>query len=380
MKDAITIRAILLCAGSGSRTGLNYNKALHFFGSKTILERTLDSLFECGIFSSVMVAASEGDYEKVKEIASLYENTDVCVGGKTRSESSRKALLSVSPCDVVVIHDGARPFCPPEVFSAAAESAAKYGSGIAAVPVTDTVKRVTKDGDVLSTLDRDELYSVQTPQAFRYNKIISAYEKVNESCTDDSAVYEKAGFTARIVEGSPFNRKITSPADLFFTESENLKIGIGFDVHPLKEGRKLIIGGVDIPHAKGLYGHSDADVLAHAITDGILSAAGLCDIGVLFPDDDPKTLGADSLMLMREAVKKAEEKGFAVNTVSAAVIAEKPKLAPHIPTMRQNIAKACNALSENINVSATTAEHLGMIGEERGIAASATVTLIKKNR
>lgn len=373
--DAKVVRALVLCAGSGSRTGLGYNKMLHLFGQKTVLETTLDAVLSSNEADSVTLTVAPQDESAVRELVKSYKNVSICTGGKTRTESVKKGLESLEKCDIVVIHDGARPYVASEIITSSIKSAFEKGSGIAALPVTDTIKETDETGKI-KTLERSRLIAVQTPQTFRYDEILSAYRAFDGEATDDSAVYEAAGFEPSFVVGSPDNIKITTANDLL-KQNRSGRTGLGFDVHELKENRKLILGGTHIPFEKGLYGHSDADVLVHAIMDGTLSAAGLPDIGVLFPDNDPKYEGADSIELLKKVCEKAAERGFAATSVSAVVMAQRPKLAGHIGRMRENIAAALGIDADCVNVSATTTEHLGIIGEGKGMAASAIVNMKK---
>ncbi len=365
--DKPVVRAVLLCAGSGVRTGLRYNKLLHVIGRKSILETAAESLIAAGI-SDITAVVSETDEGAVSALLQPY-GIKLCRGGSTRTQSAKNGLNAVSPCDIVVIHDGARPFASPDIFKRAIDSALLYGSGIAALPVTDTVKEVS-DGSV-RTLNRDGLYRVQTPQAFDYRRIKAAYDAFEGSAFDDSQVYEASGYVPRFVDGSETNKKITTAADLYALP-EGLKIGIGYDVHALGENRKLILGGEQIAHDKGLIGHSDADVLVHAIMDALLSAAGLPDIGVLFPDTDGRYAGADSIELLKQVRGFLRDGGYDIVNISALIAAQKPKLMSYIPRMRQNIASAVGISADAVNVSATTTEGLGIVGEEKGISASAS--------
>ncbi len=373
--DKPAVRAIVLCAGSGVRTGLAYNKLLHVVGRKTVLETTLDSLLNADV-CDITVVASERDEDAVAALLLPYENIKLCRGGKTRTESARNGLNFIEPCDIVVIHDGARPFTSADIFRRAIESARDYGSGIAAVSATDTVKEVSADGNV-RTLNRKNLYRAQTPQAFDYRRIKAAYDSFDGIAYDDSQVYELGGYTPRFVEGSEANRKITT-ADDFYSLPRDLKIGIGYDVHALGRDRRLVLGGTVVDYDRGLVGHSDADVLTHAVMDALLSAAGLPDIGVLFPDTDPSFKNADSIMLLKRVRAAVSEKGFSVSCVSAVIAAQKPKLMSYIPEMRKNIADALQIAADVVNVSATTTEGLGIVGEERGMAASASCLLKKE--
>ncbi|MDE6294314.1 MAG: 2-C-methyl-D-erythritol 2,4-cyclodiphosphate synthase [Clostridiales bacterium] len=364
------VSAVIVCAGKGERSGLPYNKVLHHIGHKTVLEMTLDA-FRLTKVRHITVVTSEVDISAIQEITAAYDDISVVLGGATRSESVF-AGLNAHACDIVLIHDGARPYVTPEIIDRAVDSAIQYGSGIAAVPSVDTVKRM-RDG-VAHSLPRAELFNAQTPQAFRYTEILDAYKRAVGTFTDDAEVYESAGYSPRLVDGSYDNIKVTNPND-FITMPKSCRIGVGFDVHRLVENRKLILGGVTIDYKLGLLGHSDADVLTHAIMDALLSAANLPDIGVLFPDTDDKYLGISSITLLKEVLREVEQSGFKIGNISAVIIAQKPKLAPIIEDIRRSLAKALGIEITQINVSATTTENLGIIGEGNAIAASSSCIL-----
>lgn len=262
----------------------------------------------------------------------------------------------------------------PALVASCIESAVRTGSGIAAVPVSDTVFR--QAGDDLSVVPREGLWRMQTPQAFRLAAILDAYRVADGAATDDATLFLNAGHVPALVLGSEDNFKLTAPSDWARAERMLARYGTGFDTHRLVEGRRLILGGVEIPFERGLLGHSDADVLAHAVTDALLGAAGLPDIGHLFPDSDPAYSGANSLLLLKTAVARIAERGLRVGQIDATIIAERPKMAPHIERMRQNLAAACGIGSDAVNVKATTTE--GMNDEGRGlcISAQAVATVI----
>ncbi len=370
------VGAVVVCAGKGSRAGLGYNKILHCVGNKTVLERTLDAFV--GKAQSVVVVISAQDEARIAELVSAYPDVKLCYGGATRFDSVYNGLRALEDCDVALIHDGARPYVSPTVIDECIRSAKLRGSGIAAVPAVDTVKIVSGDR-IVSELDRDKLVNVQTPQAFYYKDILSAYERAISSgktdYTDDSAVYAAAGNAPTVVYGDYGNIKITSQTDLFRFAPQGARIGTGFDVHRLVEGRKLILGGVHIPFNLGLLGHSDADVLTHAVMDALLSAAGLPDIGVLFPDDSAETDGISSMKLLENVLDRLDESKLRISSVSAVVIAQKPRLAEHIDNIKRSLARAIRMNEPNVNVSATTTEHLGTIGKGEAIAASAVCLL-----
>ena len=364
--------AVLLCAGKGSRTGLPYNKVLMHIGGQTVAEIALDVLRRSGI-DDVVITSNHDDYDILREIAD--ENgARVVFGGESRTESVRNALAALfHDTEIVLIHDGARPFFSSGLVAAAVQSAADYGSGIAAVPSVDAIKQA-RDGFVERSLDKNTLYNIQTPQAFRYAEIIDAYSKIDGDYGDDCEVYELAGYRARLVRGEYANTKITTYADVFRLPGA-YRTGIGFDVHRLVENRDLVLGGVLIPYPLGLLGHSDADVLTHAVTDAMLSAADMPDIGVLFPDTDPSYKNISSMILLDKACSALHERGAKLINISAVVIAEKPKLAGYIPAIRKSLARAVGIPVESVNVSATTTEKLGICGEGKGIAAAAIALL-----
>ncbi len=366
--------AIIVCAGKGERTGLNYNKVLHYLGQKTVIELVLDA-FAASDASRAVIVCSPEDEARIKELAAPYKDVSLCYGGATRAQSVRNGLRA-QPCDVAVIHDGARPFASPALINACIRSAVRNGSGIAAVKSVDTVKRV-QNGKV-SSLPRAELYNTQTPQAFAYADIMQAYDGACDGCTDDAEVYELAGFSPVLVEGEYSNVKITNVGDLVKSTPVGARVGIGFDVHRLTDGRPLILGGVAIPYNKGLDGHSDADVLVHAVMDALLSAAGLPDIGVLFPDTDDRYLGVSSMLLLDEVVARVTV-GHRINNVSAVVMAQAPKLAGFIDAIRKSLSARLGISADSVNVSATTTEHMGIIGNGAAIAASASCMLTENH-
>lgn len=371
--DGVSVSAVILCAGKGERTGLTYNKILYNLGQKTVLETVLDKFKETCVGEIMLVTTAE-DAHDVSVLSSPYNNISMCLGGASRAQSVQKGLRNLTPCDIVVIHDGARPYVSVDTINASIESAIRYGSGVVAVPTVDTIKQVT-DYNIVCSLSRSGLYNIQTPQTFRYSEILNAYNSVSGIFTDDSEVYSRAGYTPRIVIGTYDNLKITTPTDLFRTLPSNMRVGIGFDVHKLVRGRKLVLGGVEIPYTKGLEGHSDADVLTHAIMDAILSAANLPDIGVLFPDNDPNLLGISSMVLLDHVLSVARKNGYTVNNISAVIIAQAPKMAPVIGDIRHSLATVMNINPDMVNISATTTENLGIIGKGNAIAASASCLL-----
>jgi 2-C-methyl-D-erythritol 4-phosphate cytidylyltransferase/2-C-methyl-D-erythritol 2,4-cyclodiphosphate synthase len=371
------ITAVITAAGKGSRTGLKQNKLLVKAGEKTILEHTVQKFLDYEEINSIVITAAPGETEHIRNLfRDSVKPVTVTEGGATRTQSVFKGLKAVqSGCDIVLIHDGARPFVSQNIIRHCIEDVKKYGSAVAAVPVTDTIKKADAGFRIENTVDRQDLYAVQTPQGFIYKDILAAYSKIaeNESFTDDSSVYEKYFGSPYVCMGETSNIKITYLDDIknFFRENAIMKSGIGYDSHRFAEGRKFILGGVTIPYEKGLYGHSDGDALVHAIIDSLFSAAGLRDIGAHFPDSDEKYKGADSIGLLEKCREILEGKGIKVSNVSAAVICEKPRLAPYADKMKENIARALNISPQNIGISAKTNEGMGFEGRGEGISVIA---------
>lgn len=373
---SLNISAVIVCAGKGERSGLPYNKVLHQIGKKTVLEMSLDAFASADV-SHITVVTSAADLSAMTVLAAPYGNVSVIIGGATRAQSVYEGLKAY-PCDIVLIHDGARPFVTTEIIERAIDSAVEYGSGIAAVQCIDTVKRSDGESRAIS-LPRSQLFNAQTPQAFRYAEILDAYSRANGQCTDDAEVYERAGYSPRLIDGAYDNIKLTTPSDFMSALPKSCRIGVGFDVHRLVPDRKLILGGVTLDCDMGLLGHSDADVLTHAVMDALLSAANLPDIGVLFPDTDDRYLGISSITLLKEVLKRVKHNGLEIGNISAVIIAQKPKLAPVIGEIRRSLASALDIDVAIINVSATTTEELGIVGEGKAIAANASCILTENN-
>lgn len=333
----------------------------------------------------------------------------VVAGGNSRQESVRAGLRALSqPVDVVAVHDGVRPLLDPALLERTFAAAWQHGAATAAVPLKDTVKLV-ESGWVQSTPPRARLRAVQTPQAFRRDLLAEAHDQAAADgweATDDASLVERAGHDVAIIDGTYSNIKITTPEDLLVAEAllraktrhesaeaavssdekqlpqtddkrggPTVRVGYGYDVHAFAEGRPLILGGVEIPADRGLLGHSDADVLLHAIADALLGAAGLGDIGRHFPDDDPSYKDASSVKLLAHVHRLLTERGWRIGNVDATVVAETPRLSPYVADMVHCISETLDIGSEAVNVKATTSEKLGFVGAGQGIAAHAAVTL-----
>ena len=382
------VAAVILAAGKGVRIGCE--KMFLDICGKTTLQMNLDVFSRHPAVSQLIVCASRENIEQCEQLCSEY-GAQVVLGGEQRQDSAYKGLSAVTE-DIVLIHDGARPLVTLDIITRCIQSAMLYGSGIASVPLKDTVKQIGENG-VIKTPDRSNLRAVQTPQAFQTELIKKAFSYAYEEGyygTDDASLLEQIGISPVLVEGSYSNIKITTIEDVTMARAfllerfaqygnpKGLHYGTGYDVHRLVYDRPLILGGVEIPFEKGLFGHSDADVLAHAVMDAMLGAAGLRDIGYYFPDTEETYKGADSMKLLQEVGSLVDQKGFELEHLDAVIVAQQPKLMSHIPTMCRKMASVLNVSNQQINVKATTTEGLGFVGRGEGMAALAVATLRRK--
>ena len=364
---------VLLCAGGSTRMG--FDKLLTPIAGKTAIERSLEALVLGGA-EEIVFAVSPATRAFVEKLACPVPSR-IVEGGETRAESVLHALHAIEHAQIVAIHDAARCLVSPETVRESILSAEAYGSGVVAGRVTDTIVQLG-DGTA-ATLERSRLIRMQTPQTFRFERILRAYETGDLSrVTDDCALYIAAGYEPRFVytEGEAANQKLTTGADWQMALASFARFGTGYDTHRLVEGRKLILGGVEIPFEKGLLGHSDADVLTHAIIDALLGAAGLGDIGRLFPDTDAAYKNADSIALLREVVRRLEENHLRVSHVDATIICEQPKIKPHAPEMIARLSQAMRVSPESVSVKATTTEGMNDEGKGLCISASAIASLV----
>ena len=366
------VTAIITAAGKGSRMGTSLPKQFLTMGGKTILARAIEPFEKEELIDRILVVTNQDFVVLCEEISGAFSKVDkVIPGGKERQDSVKNAL-DLTEDGYVLIHDGARPYVTQEIIKSVLEDASKVGAAVAAVPVKDTIRQTADEGS--HTLPRQTLYSVQTPQGFDVGLIKDAFAAAYADGfygTDDAGLVDRLGKPVAISKGDYSNIKITTKEDL----PMEMRIGHGYDVHRLVEGRDLIICGVNIPHEKGLLGHSDADVAIHALMDSLLGAAGMRDIGNLFPDNDDSYKGISSILLLERVAEKLKEQGWSLNNADVTIMAQRPKMAPHIYNMRENMAKALGVSVDVINVKATTTEKLGFVGREEGIAAEAVCIL-----
>lgn len=378
---------MLVAAGSSTRMG--FDKLSFDLGGQTVLRSSIRAFEQCPQVEEILLVVGQNRDLAVQQAQGCTKPVRIVAGGATRAESAKNGVLAAK-CPLVAIHDAARPFVSQQVIAEVLEAAEKCGAAAPAVPVKDTIKQavcgngktVPADCMVSATPDRSTLYAVQTPQCFDRAAYLAALEQLDAEkarlVTDDCSLFELTGHTVQLTQGDYANLKITTREDLprpAVQEKHKMRIGHGYDVHRLVEGRKLILGGVEIPFEKGLLGHSDADVLAHAVMDAVLGAAALGDIGKHFPDNDAAYAGADSLKLAQRVGQILQENGWRIGNIDATVLCQRPKLAPHIPTMRANLAAVFGLPVEAVSVKATTEEHLGFTGEGLGIAAHAVALI-----
>ncbi|MBQ9211956.1 MAG: 2-C-methyl-D-erythritol 2,4-cyclodiphosphate synthase [Clostridia bacterium] len=390
MKEKVYV--ILLAGGSGTRMHAGVNKVLLPVAGIPCIAR---SALAFSPFADHLILVGKLEEEAalrqaMAEIALPFP-VSFAPGGVTRQESVHHGLQLLKEMEsedaIVLIHDGARCLVEEKVIQAALDSVSMHGSGIAAIPATDTLRQADEHFQVGCTIPRENVWAMQTPQAARLHALLSAFDQAEQEGffgTDDAAILAHAGYPVFLSPGRRTNLKLTTQEDLIMAEAilqekpyPDLRIGQGYDVHQLTTGRKLILCGVEVPHTHGLLGHSDADVALHALMDALLGAAGLGDIGRHFPDTDMQYKGIDSMKLLAAVMEKLTEAGFRPVNVDLTIVAQQPKLAPYIPQMAQNVASALRLPINQVNVKATTTERLGFEGRMEGISSQAVCLLQK---
>lgn len=384
--------AIVVAAGRGVRMGASVAKAfLPVLGQPMVL-RTVLAVERARTVRDVVVVVGEQDVGRAQEVLSAggcRKVSAVVAGGPERQDSVLSGLQRAAGAEVVAVHDGARPLVSPAIVDSVVRAAYEVGAASAGIPMRETVKHVD-GGEATSTADRGRLWIARTPQAFHTALLKDAHQRARAEgvrVSDDAALVERLGRRVRMVEDSPANLKITLPEDLAMAEAlltfrngSVHRAGVGVDAHRFVPGRRLVIGGVEIPSPLGLAGHSDADVLTHAVMDAVLGAAGLGDIGRHFSPDDPAYKDADSLTLLRQVASMVAAAGWRMANVDAMVLAEAPRLAPFIEEMRRRLADGLGIDASCVSVKATTMEGLGPVGRGEGIVAHAVAMLTSVNR
>lgn len=384
------ITAIIPAAGRGQRMGAERPKQYLPLGGRPVLWHVLARLEASPLVTDIVLVVRREDMDycrsQLSESGGFAKVAALVPGGAERSASVHRGLLETR-ADMVLVHDAVRPFISEGLLERVVAATREHGAALPALPVAETIKEVADDR-VVGTPRRERLWQAQTPQGFDRELLLRAYHAAGTDAvaTDDAALVERLGHPVCVVPGEADNRKLTTPEDLAWAEwrvrareevpAMGLRIGQGYDVHRLEEGRPLILGGVTVPFARGLAGHSDADVLTHAVIDALLGALAAGDIGQLFPDSDAQYKDISSLVLLEQVGTLIAERGARIQHIDAVVAAQRPKLAPHIAAMRQTLAATLGLEVGRVSLKATTTEHLGFVGREEGMEAQAVALLV----
>jgi len=387
MSNSKRTAAILVAAGRGLRAGAGGPKQYRSIGGQTVIHRAMAAFCQHPDVVAVQPVVNPDDIAVFNEAVAGLRHQPPTNGGATRQASVHAGLeaLAAEKPDIVLIHDAARPFVTPAVISRAIDAAGRTGAAVPAIPVNDTIKQVSDNGDVEATPERARLRIAQTPQAFRFDVILEAHRRAardgRSDFTDDAALAEWAGLTVATFEGDAANIKLTTPEDFVREEARlaaqlgDIRTGTGYDVHAFGDGDHLMICGVRVPHTRGFLAHSDGDVGLHALVDAILGALADGDIGSHFPPSDMKWKGAASDKFLQYAVERVTARGGRIANLEVTLICERPKIGPLRDTMRARIAEISGVDVSRVAVKATTSERLGFTGREEGIAATASATV-----
>jgi 2-C-methyl-D-erythritol 4-phosphate cytidylyltransferase/2-C-methyl-D-erythritol 2,4-cyclodiphosphate synthase len=374
----MTVTALIVAAGKGERLGGGVPKQFRLLGGKPVLRWAVEALIRHPAIAETRVVIGPGQRQRAEAALGGIPIGELIEGGAERADSVRAGLAAVSG-DAVLVHDAARPFCPAAVVDRLIASLEFHEGAAPVLPVGDTLSRMS---DTLGEpVEREGLVLVQTPQAFRLGDLKAAYDRWSgPSPTDETTVVRAAGMKVAAVEGDPALEKLTRPADLERAEQwlsgrMTPRTAMGIDVHAFSGNGPIMLGGVEIAHGRGLAGHSDADVVLHAITDALLGAGGLGDIGEYFPPSDPQWTGADSSLFLAHAAQLLRSRGAIIDHVDCTIIAEAPKIGPHRDAMRHRIAEIVGLSFEQVSIKATTTEGLGFTGRREGIAAQAVASV-----
>nr|WP_294849983.1 bifunctional 2-C-methyl-D-erythritol 4-phosphate cytidylyltransferase/2-C-methyl-D-erythritol 2,4-cyclodiphosphate synthase [uncultured Sphingomonas sp.] len=374
----MTVTALIVAAGSGTRLGGDVPKQYLPIGGKTLLAHAVDALASHPRITAVRVVIGAGQEQIAATALGGRDVGGVIIGGKERSDSVKAGLGAVTD-GIVLIHDAARPFCPPEVIDRLLDALENADGAVPALPVADTLARGR--GRIDDMVDRKDMLRIQTPQAFHVEDLRYAIgETRGRGTTDESSILVAAGLKVAAVEGSTDLEKITTAADFARAEERMTsalvsRTGMGFDVHAFAGDGPIMMGGIEIPSVKGLAGHSDADVVLHSITDALLGAAAMGDIGQHFPPSDPQWKGADSTIFLAHAAALVRDAGGIIDFVDCTVICEAPKVSPYREQMRNRVAEILALPASAVSIKATTTEKLGFAGRGEGIAAQAVATI-----
>ena len=381
----MTVAALLLAGGRGTRAGGGIPKQYREIGGISVLRRAIDCFIDCPAVDLIRVVIHADDQELYRAAIAGLDVLPPVIGGSERHLSAVNGLESLSDFEtnIVLIHDAARPFADRGMIERVIAALADAAGAIPALPVSDTLKRVASTDDLIEeTVDRAGLWRAQTPQGFRFKAILKAHGKRDSDLpTDDAAVMEEAGMVVCVVDGDERNIKVTTEAD--FDRAEQIlekrqmqtRIGTGFDVHKLGPGDGVTLCGVTVPLEMSLIGHSDADVALHALTDALLGAVGCGDIGLHFPPSDPQWKGAASHIFVEAAAADIRKAGGSIVNVDVTIIGERPKVGPYRDEMRARVAEFLDITLDRVNIKATTTERLGFTGRGEGLAAQAVASV-----
>ena len=394
-KSRCRVAVVVVAAGRGERVGQTEGgpKQYRHIGGKPVIRHTLEALAGSDRIGTIVVAVHPDDTDLFRQACEGLDHDIRAVhGGASRQESTRLALAALEDAepDIVLIHDGVRPFVDGPLIDRVIEAVEENIGALPAIAVSDTLKRRGEDGLVAGTVSRDGLFAAQTPQGFPFRPIYHAHQKAwqagRSDFTDDAAIAEWAGLAVRLVDGSPDNVKLTWARDIALADQRlggtamadlpDVRTGNGYDVHAHCPGDHVTLCGIQIPHDKGLKGHSDADVGLHALTDALLATCGAGDIGTHFPPSDPQWKGARSRIFVEHAVDLLRRRGGRIANADITLICEAPRIGPHREAMVAELADMLRISRERISVKATTNEGLGFVGRAEGIAAIATATVV----
>ncbi len=382
-----TVAAVVVAAGRGQRVGGDVPKQYRSIAGEPVIRPALAVFLGHSRIAAVQPVIHARDADAFRAATAGLKSLSPVWGGATRQASVRAGLeaLRATRPDFVLIHDAARPFLTGALITRAIDAAAEHGAAVPAIPVADTVKKVDERETVTETLDRSRLRLVQTPQAFAFDLIIEAHHRAaaagREDFTDDAALAEWAGHRVTVFPGETTNVKLTTNDDFIRAEAMRMaalgdvRTGNGFDVHAFGDGDHVMLGGIRIPHARGLTGHSDADVVLHALVDALLGALADGDIGSHFPPNDPQWRGVSSDRFLAFACERVRSRSGLIAHLDATVVCETPRVGPHRDAMRARIAAIAEIPVERVAVKATTSEQLGFTGRGEGIVAMATATV-----
>jgi 2-C-methyl-D-erythritol 4-phosphate cytidylyltransferase/2-C-methyl-D-erythritol 2,4-cyclodiphosphate synthase len=373
--------ALIVAAGVGARTGLDVPKQFEPIGGKPMIRHSVESFASHPDIDQIWVVVAAGQERQLHGALAPFPAYKTVIGGATRQQSVYNGLMAIRQAGGgrnILVHDAARPFVSHRVIDRLLDQLKTASAAVPVLPSVDTMVQ-TRNQQMDQVVDRNSVWRVQTPQAFDFLKLVTAHENftAGRNASDDAQIFKADGHAVSIIEGDEALKKYTLPADFDEkgTHMRQVRTGMGFDVHRLAAGEELWLGGVKIDHEKGLAGHSDADVLLHALTDALLGAVAAGDIGDHFPPSDPQWRGAASARFAKFAASLIREKGGVIHNVDMTIICEAPKIKPHRENIRNNIAEILSIEIDRVSIKATTTEGLGFAGRREGIAAQAIATI-----